>query len=121
MILSEVITQSDKKDFLLLPLKIYKDDANWIRPLDKDIDAVFDPAKNKFFRHGQCTRFLLKDDRGDVIGRIAVFINDKLARKENQPTGGIGFFDCINDKKAAHILFDQAKRWLMERDRKSVV
>lgn len=115
MVLSEVKTDSDKKAFLLLPLKIYKDDANWIRPLDKDIVAVFDPAKNKFFRHGQCTRFLLKDDEGKVIGRIAVFINDKLARKENQPTGGLGFFECINNKKAAHILFDQAKRWLMER------
>ena len=115
MKLNEVISEKDKKDFLLLPLKIYKDDPNWIRPLDKDIVAVFDPAKNKFFRHGQCTRFLLKDDKGETIGRIAAFINEKTSRKENQPTGGIGFFECINDHKAACILFDQCKRWLAER------
>ena len=115
MNLSEVISAQDKKDFLLLPSKIYKDDPNWSRPLDKDIEAVFDPEKNKFFRHGKCTRFLLKDDDGKVIGRTAVFINEKTAKKDDQPTGGMGFFECINDRRAAHILFDQCKRWLMER------
>lgn len=115
MILSEVQTPRDKKDFLLLPLKIYKEDKNWIRPLDKDIEAVFDPAKNKFFRHGKCTRFLLRGSNRETLGRIAVFINEKSAKKENPPAGGIGFFECVNDRKAAHILFDQAKRWLTER------
>lgn len=113
MQLKEVTTTRDKKDFLLLPVKIYKDDPNWIRPLDKDVHAVFDPKKNKYYRHGSCTRFLLKDDKGEVIGRTAVFINDKTAKKDK--VGGMGFFDCINDQKAAYILFDQCKRWLTER------
>ncbi len=115
MELSEVVTEKDKKDFLLLPLKLYKDDPNWCRPLDKDIEEVFDPKKNKFFRHGQCTRFILKDDNGSVIGRTAVFVNEKTSKKEEQPTGGMGFFECIDDQRAANILFDQCKRWLMER------
>jgi hypothetical protein len=115
MKLIEVITEKDKKDFLLLPLKIYKGDANWSRPLNKDIEEVFDPKKNKFFRHGKCTRFLLKDDEGNVIGRTAVFINEKTANKNDQPTGGMGFFECIEDQRAANLLFDQCKRWLMER------
>lgn len=115
MEIREVVTESDKKQFLLLPLQIYKDDPNWIRPLDKDIEEVFDPERNKFFRHGKCTRFLLTDERNKVIGRIAVFINDKTSRKEAQPTGGIGFFECINDQQAANKLFDHCKRWLQER------
>lgn len=115
MDIREVVTESDKQAFLLLPLQIYKDDPNWIRPLDKDIEEVFDPAKNKFFRHGKCTRFLLTDERNKVIGRIAVFINDKTSKKEAQPTGGIGFFECINDQKAANKMFDHCKRWLQER------
>ncbi len=115
MQLLEVTSAKDKKDFLLLPLKIYKDDPNWSRPLDKDIAEIFDAKKNKFFRHGQCTRFLLKNDNGEVIGRTAVFINEKTAKREAQPTGGMGFFECINDKRAAHVLIDQCKRWLMER------
>src|SRR5689334_4561876 len=111
----EVKSKKDEKDFLLLPLSIYKNDPNWIRPLDKDIEAVFDPKQNKFFRHGQCARFLLKNDDGKIIGRIAAFINEKTSRKESQPTGGIGFFECINDKTASDYLFDHAKHWLQER------
>jgi hypothetical protein len=116
MTITEVRTEGERKDFLLLPLKIYRDDPNWIRPLDNDIESVFDPKKNKFFRHGDCSRFLLRDEKENVIGRVAVFINQKTSKKEEQPTGGIGFFECINDKKAAHYLFDHCRQWLQQRN-----
>ena len=32
--------------------------------------------------------------------------------KEKQPTGGVGFFECIENQDAAFLLFDQAKAWL---------
>ncbi len=115
MVIREVSTEKDKALFLLLPVDIYKNDSNWIRPLDKDIQEVFDPEKNKFFRHGKCTRFLLLNDANKVIGRIAVFINEKTAKREVQPTGGIGFFECINDHSAVFMLFDVCKYWLLER------
>src|SRR5436190_2353422 len=115
MNIREVKTDRDRREFLLLPLEIYKDDKNWIRPLDKDIEEVFDPAKNKFFKHGEVTRYLLDSDAGQIIGRIAVFINQRTAKKEKQPTGGIGFFECIDNKEAARILFDTAREWLAAR------
>lgn len=111
----EVTTAKHRKDFLLLPVSIYKSEPNWIRPLDKDIEAVFNPAQNKFFRHGECTRFLLYNVNEKPIGRIAVFINERTSKKETQPTGGIGFFECINDRKAAHLMFDYCKQWLKQR------
>jgi hypothetical protein len=114
MNLVEVTTAAHKRDFLHLPLSVYKNESNWIRPLDKDIEAVFDPKQNKFFRHGECTRFLLYDE-GKVIGRIAAFINEKTAAREPQPTGGIGFFECSNNKPAAHAMFDHCRQWLQQR------
>lgn len=113
MHMHEVRTGADKKAFLELTLDIYKNDPNWIRPLDKDVEEVFDPEKNKFFKQGECTRWLLKDDAGKVIGRVATFINKKY--KNDQPTGGIGFFECINDQEAANFIFDHCKAWLQER------
>ena len=115
MQLTEVTTKKDRLDFLMLPVGLYRDDPNWIRPLDKDVEAVFDPKKNKFFRHGECTRWILKDPDGKVTGRVAAFINNKTARKGDQPTGGMGFFDCVHDKKAAFLLFDACKQWLQMR------
>jgi len=111
----EVASSSDKKDFLLLPLALYENDPHWIRPLDKDIEAVFDPGKNKFFRHGECTRWLLKESSGKTIGRVAAFINKKTAYKGEYPVGGMGFFDCIHNKDAAFLLFDVCKKWLTDR------
>ncbi|HRH66365.1 MAG TPA: hypothetical protein PLU53_08710 [Bacteroidia bacterium] len=115
MKITEVISEKDIVDFLKIPLKIYSDDPQWIMPLEKDIQAVFDPKQNKFFRHGACTRFVLRNGNGECIGRIAAFINNKIAQREHPYTGGVGFFECINDPSAAHLLFDTAKNWLQER------
>ena len=83
--------------------------------MDKDINDVFDPKKNKAFRFGECARWLLKDKMINLIGRIAAFVNKKYKNKgDEQKTGGIGFFECINNQEAADMLFDVAKNWLMQ-------
>ncbi|MFT4032309.1 MAG: hypothetical protein QM669_07805 [Siphonobacter sp.] len=101
-----------QREFLLLPVRLYQNDANWIRPLDQDIESVFDPQKNKMFRHGVCIRWILQDNQGKTIGRVAAFIDHDKAHKEEQPTGGMGFFECIEDEKAAFTLFDACRKWL---------
>jgi len=114
MQLVEVKDQKSISTFLNLPLHIYKNDSNWIRPLDKDITQVFDPNKNKAFRHGTAIRWILLDNTGTPIGRVAAFVNKKYKNKgDTIPVGGMGFFECINDQSAANILFDACKEWLI--------
>ncbi len=104
------------KEFLQVAALLYKNDANWIRPLNKDIEEVFDVKKNKAFRFGEAERWILKDENGGLIGRIAAFINKKYKNKgDDVPVGGIGFFECINRQEAADLLLDNAKRWLMQK------
>ncbi len=111
---TEVTDSHTEKEFYQLPYYIYKDDANWIAPLKQDIEKVFNPAQNKFYSHGECARWVLKEG-GNTIGRIAAFINRDTAYSENQPTGGCGFFECIHNQQAANQLFDTAKNWLQQR------
>jgi hypothetical protein len=108
-----VHTKTQAKDWLQMPLRIYKNDPMYIRPLDKDIEDVFDADKNKFYKSGECERWLFVNEQGDYVARIAVFVNKKY--KQTQPTGGIGFFECVNDKTVAHQIFDLAKTWLQAR------
>ena len=115
MTITEVKTKSDAQAFLEMPFKIYKNDQFYVRPLDKDINSVFDPKYNKLYRNGECARFIAWDDKGNSIGRIAAFINKKTANKEAQPTGGVGFFESIDDKEVSKQLFDTCKDWLQER------
>lgn len=110
------------RDWMRLPWSIYAQDANWIPHLKQDIEKVFDPERNKLFRadkengkHGEAIRWVLYDDSGRAIGRVAAFINPRTAWTERQPTGGMGFFECINDQAAANVLFDAAKAWLAAR------
>jgi hypothetical protein len=116
MQLMEVTSKQLAKEFLLVNVEINKNDPNYIRPLDKDINEVFDKKKNKAYRFGEATRWILKDNNGKLIGRIAAFTNKKYKNKGDEvPVGGIGFFDCINDQAGADMLFDVAKHWLMQR------
>ncbi|MBS1660252.1 MAG: GNAT family N-acetyltransferase [Bacteroidetes bacterium] len=108
----KVTDRSSARKFLDLPRTLYKNDASWVCPLDKEISAIFDTGRNPFFSHGSCARWILIDERGKTIGRIAAFINDQKARKHAQPTGGMGFFECIENDEAARLLLDTARQWL---------
>jgi hypothetical protein len=116
MQLTEVKDKKTARDFIRVNVEIHKNDPNYIRPLDKDINDTFNPAKNKAFRFGEAARWILRSDDGKLIGRIAAFINKKYKNKgDDGPVGGIGFFDCINDQQAAEMLFEAAKHWLLRK------
>ena len=116
MQLTPVNDATTARQFIEVAVQLNKNDPNWIRPLDKDINEVFDKDKNKAFRFGEVERWILKDNDGNLIGRIAAFINKKYKNKgDDVPIGGIGFFECINKQDAADLLFDNAKHWLIQR------
>jgi len=106
----EVDTPALEEAFIQVAVTIYAKDPIWVRPWDHDIKEVFDPQKNKQFRHGSCIRWILKDDQGNLIGRVAAFINKRTA--SDNKTGGLGFFECINDQNASNLLMDTCKNWL---------
>jgi hypothetical protein len=111
----EVRDKKTEKKFLDVARIIYKDDKFWVCPLDSQINSIFNPNQNIFFKNGEAIRWIMKDDKGNLIGRVAAFINKKKAYNFDQPTGGMGFFECVNDKTLAFMLFDRCKEWLQKR------
>ncbi len=71
----ELTDKHQEQEFLRVHIDLNQHNPNWIRPLDKDVAEVFDPTKNKYFRHGEATRWLLYNDKGNPQGRIAAFVN----------------------------------------------
>ena len=104
-----------EREFLDLPKKIYKGNPNWVCPFDSSILAVFDPAKNKLFKDGEAIRWVAYNAQGECVGRIAAFYDKGHAYGYEQPTGGCGFFEAINDQQLANQLFDAARMWLVSR------
>ncbi len=119
MILKEVKSKADAKAFRDVAKLLYRNEPNWVCPPDFMIEGVFDPAQNVFFRDGEAT-WILYNDNKEAIGRVAAFINRKKAFNFDQPTGGMGFFECINFKEAAFKLFDTCRDWLKARGMKAM-
>ena len=106
----EVKTNKEAKEFVRFPKKLYKDDPFWVCPLDSEVEACFNPLKNHTFAHGEAIRWLLTDEKGNTIGRVAAFVDRVRSAANRQPTGGLGFFEVINNKEAAFKLFDVSTR-----------
>lgn len=116
MQLVEVRDSKTAAAFIHANVEINRHDPHYIRPLNKDIHEVFDPRMNNTFAHGEAMRWILKDEEGKLVGRVAAFVNKKYRNKGDElPAGGIGFFDCINNQQAADLLFDVSKHWLLQR------
>ncbi len=111
----EVVNASDLKTFISVPWSVYRDDPNWVPPLRGELRNQFKPEKNPFLKHCEWQLFLLKD-HNKIIGRIAAFIDTIAIDFWQERIGLFGYFDCINDQKAAHLLLDAAHGWLKTQD-----
>jgi ribosomal protein S18 acetylase RimI-like enzyme len=120
MNLIEVTNKDQAKEFLQVPKILYKGDPNWVCPLDVEIEGIFNPESNICFQNGIANRWVLKNSEGKLIGRIAAFIDYNKVNLYEQPTGGAGFFECINDQDAADLLFNTAKEWLSSKGMKAM-
>ena len=112
-ILKEVKTASDERVWLHVDRPIYKDCPMWVCPLDNDIRNVFNPERNKKFNNGEAIRWTAFDcATGEAVGRIAAFYENNASEDYEQPTGGCGFFECIDSQQVANMLFDACRDWL---------
>lgn len=112
MQLIEVNNAATAADFIKVNVLMNKNNPNYIRPIDNEVHDTFNKEKNKQYKYGETKRWVLKDN-GKLVGRIAAFTHTKYINKGTEfATGCVGFFDCINDHRAANTLFDAAKDWL---------
>ncbi len=101
------------KEFLEFPSILFNNQKAFIRPLDVDIEAVFSPKKNPLFQQGgMAERFLFKNERAEIIARVAVFINPEY--RQDQKTAGFGFFDVENNPDTGRFVLQFVKNWALE-------
>ena len=69
-----VTGKRDRKTFIDLPFRLYKDDPNWVPPLKREALGLLDPEKNGWYSHAKAQLFLAERD-GRVVGRISAHID----------------------------------------------
>jgi|LGOV01.1.fsa_nt_gb hypothetical protein len=110
--LIEVVGRNEVKKFLYGTDYIYKNHCNRVANLDLDIKNIFDRDKNPYFNNGDAKRWIIVSSSGNVLGRVAAFYTEKRMKVDDQPTGGLGFFECVDDFKVSSLLFNTAINWL---------
>lgn len=111
----ELVQSSQQIDaFHQLPFRIYKDFPQWSPPFRSEIESIFNPDKNAFFKKGECERYLVKKG-GKVVGRFAVMKTPRRDKVFDPPMGGIGFIEMENDLALAQTIIDFAQKWHRDR------
>ncbi len=112
--LVEVTGGKHFKDFIDLPYELYGDDPNWVPLLKVLTKRTVRGKDNALFSNGVHKIYILKDKK-KTIGRLIAGIDEKANREKGFKRGYITLFECINDKKAAFMLFDAARSWLKQK------
>ena len=103
----------DVARFLRVPHAIYRNDPQWVAPLEMDMKLVFQD-RNPLFEHADMDLWVARRDGRDV-GRIAA-IQDRFFNKRQSPdTGFFGFFESIEDGRVAEALFETVIQWTLAR------
>lgn len=110
-----ISSKADRKRFVDLPFRLYKNDPNWVPPLKGEALGLITPEKNGWFSHAKAQLFLAERD-GKVVGRISAHI-DTLALTMNPAQGfgpGCGQFGLFDAEDAivARALISAAEGWL---------
>lgn len=92
------------KDFLQLPQKIYRNDPNWIAPLQSEVIRSLDGKRNPYFANGSVDLFICYCDDMPVA-RAAVIINRTHWQRFGVKAAFFGFFESMNDAGGVHHLF----------------
>jgi len=110
-----VTTKADRKAFVDLPFRLYKDNPNWVPPLKDEAMGLITPGKNPFFEHAIAQLFLAERG-GKVVGRISASIDHMWTPMPADKGGGAdsgnwGYLDA-EDKSVADLLIVAAEDWL---------
>ena len=114
IIVKEVRTRAELREFIYLPAKIHKGEANWLPPLYSDEWHLFDKKKNRSYSYSDAEFFLAWKDNKPV-GRIMTLINNRYNEIKKEKNGRFSFMECYNDREVFHALITKAEEWLRNR------
>ncbi|MCU0706719.1 MAG: GNAT family N-acetyltransferase [Pirellula sp.] len=106
-----VESRSDQREFMQLIWRLYRGDPNWIPPIRSHQMELVGFKPHPFYDHNRCQAMLCSKD-GEVVGRIVALIDRGHNLRYQEARGFFGFFECINDREAAHALFSAACQYL---------
>ena len=101
----KVSSQSDYKDFVMFPSKLYKNSKYWVSPIINEELEMMDKKKNPVFKNAEAEYYLaLKNNK--IVGRVAAIVNWVEVNEQRKRKVRFGWYDVIDDLEVSKKLLD---------------
>ena len=105
----EVKTKKEQREFLNFPLKLYKDNPDFVPPLYSDEKKIF---QSDYVYYETCKAVYFNAYRdGVMVGRISGIIQGASNEKTGENRVRFTRFDAIDDQEVADALFAALEKW----------
>ena len=113
VVIKEVKTKREQREFLNFPLKLYRDNPCFVPPLYGDEKKIFD--KNYVY-YDTCEAVYYNAYRdGKMVGRISGILQKVSNSLRGEKRVRFTRFDTIHDEEVASALFGAVERWALEK------
>lgn len=113
VIIKEVVTKKELKQFIEFPFSLYQENPYWIPPLLMDEYETLRADKNPAFDYCRAKYWLAYKD-GKLAGRIAGIISQRYIEKWGNKYARFGWVDFIDDPEVVKALFTTVEKWARE-------
>jgi ribosomal protein S18 acetylase RimI-like enzyme len=120
LVIKEVLTKRDLRDFIYLPDKVHKHEPDWLPPIYMDEWELYNKKKNKSYKYADALLLLAYRDNKPV-GRIMGIINNRYNEINNEQHGRFCFMECFNDKEVFHTLLTRVEEWVKQRGMTKII
>ena len=111
----KVSSNSERKQFLRLPWKLYAGDQHWVPPIRHVQKELVNYRRHPFYENAEAQTFIAVRD-GETVGRVAAIIDHGHNAYYKERRGMVGFFESIDDSDVSGKLFDAARQWFAAKD-----
>ncbi|MDD2594979.1 MAG: N-acetyltransferase [Bacteroidales bacterium] len=111
VIIKEVSTKKDLKQFVKFPNRLYKNNKYYVPQLVSAEMDTLDRDKNHAFEFCESKYWLAYDDNDNIVGRVAGIVNHAYNKKTGIKFARFGWLDFIDDDSVVEALFNTVEQW----------
>lgn len=120
IIIKEVLTRRDLREFIYLPARVHENDPCWLPPIYNDEWLLFNRKKNRSYKYADAVFYLAcKDNK--VVGRIMGLVNNRYNSIKKERNGRFCFMEAINDIEVVRALLDKVEQWVKDKGMVKIV
>ncbi|MDY3529527.1 GNAT family N-acetyltransferase [Riemerella anatipestifer] len=107
IVVKKVTNDKELQDFIKFPNKLYKENPNYVPPLNNDEKNIWKAEENPALSYSDAEQYLAYRN-GEVVGRIALMVNYKEEKELGIKKLRFGWLDFIDDIEVSKALMDKA-------------